>query len=99
MEIIYVYYILFACTARKFRGQGYTSKFIAGFVKRIKVENHDNKDKDIKIILSSLESTVLFYEEYGSRWTKETLFHHPLLLHEKYEEHKEYYIMELPIVL
>ena len=48
-----------------------------------------------KIVLSSLESAVLFYENYGFRWTRESLDKHPVLMqYEKFEEKKEYFIME-----
>jgi hypothetical protein len=57
-----------------------------------------NKYKDyhkVKIVLSSLEEAVLFYENYGFRWTRESLADHPFLMgYEKYEEKKEYFILE-----
>ncbi len=91
------YYILFTCTKRQFRGQGYASKLLDGFIDRVKNENA-NKRTSVKILLSSLESAVLFYEEYGFRWTKQSLSDYPILArYEKYEEKKEYFIMELLI--
>ncbi len=88
------YYILIACTKRKFRGQGYASKLIDGLIERIKKENNNSNCK-IKIILSSVEESVLFYEAYGFKWTRESIIDHNMLLcFERYEPKKEYFIME-----
>ena len=90
------YYILLICTKRKFRNQGYASKLLDYFIERVKEENANNNNKKIKIILSSTEESVLFYESYGFRWTRESLVCHPtLMIYEKYEEEKEYFILEL----
>jgi len=95
------YYLLLICTKRKFRNQGYASKLLDQFIERVREENAMNIDamndkKKIKIILSSTEESVLFYESYGFRWTRESLSDHPLLMvYEKYEEEKEYFILEL----
>jgi len=89
------YYILLACTKRNFRGQGYASRLIDGLVERVKSEN----DKPVKIILSSLENAVLFYEEYGFRWKRESILEHPLLIrYEGYDKKRYYYIMELVVI-
>jgi len=93
------YYILLICTKFKFRNQGYASKLLDGFIERIKEEKKQTNEKKIKIILSSVEEAVLFYESRGFRWTRETLTDHKLLMnYEKYEEGKEYFILELCIV-
>jgi ribosomal protein S18 acetylase RimI-like enzyme len=90
------YYVLIACTKRKFRGQGYASKLIDGMVERIKEENQVVSDITIKVILSSVEECVIFYENYGFKWTRESITDHPMLMSfERYEEKKEYFIMEL----
>lgn len=92
------YYILLLCTKHKFRNQGYASKLLDGFVQRCKEENRQKKDKKIKIILNSIEEAVLFYEAYGFRWTRESLNNHPMLMcYEKYDEEKEYFILELEV--
>jgi GNAT superfamily N-acetyltransferase len=89
------YYILMLCTKQKFRNQGYASKLLDGFIEKIKEVNPEIKQK---IILSSIESAVLFYESYGFKWTIDSLSDHPILLEtEKKEEGKEYFIMELKI--
>ena len=95
------YYILIACTKRKFRNQGYASKLLDGFIERIKKENetndhgHHDPSCTIKIILSSVEESVLFYEAYGFKWTRESITDHPMLMRfERYDPKKEYFIME-----
>jgi ribosomal protein S18 acetylase RimI-like enzyme len=96
------YYVLIACTKRKFRNQGYASKLLDGFIERIKKENEGNQsdERSIKIILSSVEESVLFYEAYGFKWTRESITDHPLLMRfERYEPKKEYFIMEFHIHL
>jgi ribosomal protein S18 acetylase RimI-like enzyme len=89
------YYILFTCTKRAFRGQGYGSILLDNLQKRIREENSAT-DHVNKIILSSVENAVLFYEAYGFRWTRESITDHPILMgYESYEEKKDYFIMEL----
>jgi predicted GNAT family N-acyltransferase len=89
------YYILMICTKPTFRNQGYASKLLDGFLEKIRKEKTKTEEKR-KIILSSVESAVLFYERYGFRWTTDTLTDHRILmLTEKKEEDKQYYIMEL----
>lgn len=93
------YYILMICTAKKFRNQGYASKLLDGFIERVKnehIKNESSKNKTIKIILSSIESALLFYESYGFKWKCESLTDHKILMnYESYEEDKEYFILEL----
>lgn len=89
-----IYYILITCTKSNFRKLGYASKLLDGFISYIRSKNTMGQVN--KIVLSSLENAVLFYECYGFRWTRETLSAHPLLMqHEKFEEKKEYFILEL----
>ena len=87
------YYVIFTCTKRSFRGQGYGSNLFDEFLNRI---NAENVNKCIKIILSSLGTSILFYESYGFKLTGESILDYPILLkYEKYEKGKEYFIMEL----
>lgn len=89
-----IYYILITCTKSNFRKLGYASKMLDGFISHIKSKN--TMGRSTKIVLSSLENAVLFYESYGFRWTRETLSAHPILMqHEMFEEEKEYFILEL----
>jgi GNAT superfamily N-acetyltransferase len=87
------YYILLTCTKRNFRGQGYATKLLDEFKKRIACSQIPTK-----IILSSVEDAVVFYEDYGFKWTRESIKDHPILLqYEFYEEKKHYFIMELEL--
>ena len=92
-----IYYILLICTKRKFRNQGYASKLLDDFILRIKKENQNKLDFNIKVILSSVEESVTFYESYGFKWVyTETIDNHPVLsTYEKFDPKKEYFIMEL----
>ena len=91
------YYILMLCTKLNFRKKGYASILLDGFLDKIQKEKPP-EECTRKIILSSVETAVLFYEAYGFRWTTETLSDHPILmLTEKKEEDKEYFIMEMTI--
>ena len=96
-----IYYMLMICTKQKFKKFGYASKLLDDFIQYIKnkhTENRDNFSK-IKIVLSSVESAVTFYELYGFKWIRdESLSSHKILMqYEKYEEGKEYFMMELCI--
>ena len=93
------YYILMLCTKPTFRNQGYASKLLDGFLEKIREEKEiPERKQKIKIILSSVETAVLFYERYGFRWTTDRLTDHPILmLTEKKEDDKEYFIMEMAV--
>lgn len=95
-----IYYILIICTHKRFRNQGYASKLLDGFLERVKNENIDNiaNNKIIKIILSSIEESVIFYETYGFVWTRKSIADYDVLMNfEKYDEDKEYFIMEYDV--
>ena len=94
------YYILMICTKQKFKKFGYASKMLDDFIQYIKNKHVENRSAftNIKIVLSSVETAVTFYESYGFRWTREDLTAHKTLMrYEKYESDKEYFIMELCI--
>lgn len=92
------YYILLICTKHQFKKQGYASKLLDGFIERVKQENINSQFSQTKIILSSIEESVLFYESYGFIWTIDTLLDHKILLkYEKYEKDKEYFILQLSL--
>ena len=93
------YYILLLCTKRRFRNMGYASMLLDKFIQTIKCEKQD-QDQDVvtKIVLSSVESAVLFYESYGFKWIYADIESYNTLLNfEKFEQEKEYFIMELII--
>ena len=90
------YYILMICTKRSYKGMGYASGLLDDFIGRIRNQCVDGSR--CKIVLSSLESAVTFYEEYGFRWTRAPLTDYPKLMEfERYDEEKEYFILELAI--
>ena len=92
------YYILMLCTKLNFRKKGYASKLLDGFREKIQRDREKKTSETRKIFLSSVETAVLFYEAYGFRWTTNTLSDHPvLMLTEKKEEDKEYFIMEMVV--
>lgn len=87
------YYILLICTKQRFKKLGYASSLLSDFIQYVKGKN---KDYSRKIILSSIESAVTFYEKYGFKWTREVLTDYPVLMeYEKYSEQKEYFILKL----
>jgi ribosomal protein S18 acetylase RimI-like enzyme len=96
-----IYYMLMICTKQKFKKFGYASKLLDDFIQYIKNKYTETKNNYhiIKIVLSSVESAVTFYESYGFKWLRnESITSHKVLMrYEKYEEDKEYYMMELCI--
>lgn len=93
------YYILMICTKPRFKKYGYASKMLDDFIGHIRQEHSEHKFNDVKIILSSVESAVTFYETYGFRWTREPITNHKTLMkYEKYDETKEYFILELSLM-
>ena len=94
-----IYYILLICTKHNFKGMGYASKLLDGFIERVKQDTMKHRDtKKVTIALSSVVEAVTFYEEYGFKWTRKSLAdHEPLTWYEPYDEKKEYFIMEMDI--
>lgn len=99
--MVITYYILMICTKRKFRRLGYASLLLDGFIERIRLLHNKNTNNllyNTKIVLNSVEDSVLFYENYGFKWTRESLSQHKTIMkYEKYEDGKEYFIMEYTI--
>lgn len=84
------------CTRPRFKNMGYASIMLTNFIEYIQYQKEPGQG--LKIILSSLESAVTFYEKYGFRWTKNPIHQYPVLMeHEPVEKDKEYFIMELQI--
>jgi ribosomal protein S18 acetylase RimI-like enzyme len=91
---IITYYILFICTKRNYQKLGYATGLLLDFIKDEKMKN-EKRNYKTKIILSSLETAVTYYEKIGFRWTRECLSAYPVLCkYEKFEKGKEYFIME-----
>ena len=90
-----VYYIFMICTKPKFKKLGYASNLLTDFIQKLKNKKEED-NKEYKIILSSIESAVTFYESYGFRWTRKSITDYPILMQtEKYDENHEYFIMEM----
>jgi ribosomal protein S18 acetylase RimI-like enzyme len=88
------YYVLLTCTKRQFRGNGYATSLLNGLVARIR-KDMGTDSGPAKILLSSVEDAVLFYEAYGFHWTRESISTYPVLMeYEAYDEAKEYFVME-----
>jgi hypothetical protein len=50
-------------TQKEFRCNGYATKLLNGFVERVKLETK-NTNKKVKIILSSLDEVISYYQKY-----------------------------------
>ena len=88
------------CTKRNFKNLGYASRLLDDFIEHVKEKHKNSREiyKNIKLVLSSLESAVTFYESYGFKWTRSSLNQHQeLMKYEKYEDDKEYFILELNV--
>ncbi len=85
------------CTQRKFKKLGYASMLLNGFVEKVREETKDT-DKKVKIILSSVDDVVSYYQQYGFDVVDYTLENYPYLMSfEKYQDSKMYTVMELSI--
>jgi hypothetical protein len=95
------YYILMICTKHNFKKLGYASALLDDFIKCVKSQNINNNnqtDYKSKIVLSSVDNSVSYYEHYGFHVASYDLKDYPVLMtYEKFEKNKIYYIMELDI--
>ena len=90
-----VIYIFFICTKKKYMGMGYANSLLDDFIDYIKQKYNKYANR---IILSSLYSSVTFYEKYGFSWCDETILDHKRILQfEKYEKDALYVLMELKL--
>lgn len=82
-------------TSRRFRKLGYATALLNEFIENIKDKN---EDKPVRIVLSSLDTSATFYEEYGFVWTRESIKDYDVLLEfEKYNPAYQYIIMSYTI--
>ena len=85
------------CTQRRFKNLGYASMLLDGFVENVRKETND-ETKSVKIVLSSVDEVVSYYQRYGFEVVDYTLDSHPYLMRfEKCEPDKLYTVMELNI--
>jgi len=93
-----LYYLMVISTDKEFRGQGYATMLLNGFIERIKKETVNSKKK-VKIVLSSLDEVVSYDKKYGFEAVDCSFENYPYLqCFEKYDEEKLYTIMELNII-
>jgi ribosomal protein S18 acetylase RimI-like enzyme len=92
-----LYYIMVISTQKEFRCNGYATKLLNGFVERVKLETK-NTNKNVKIILSSLDEVISYYQKYGFEVVDCSFDNYPYFKYfEKYDQNKIYNIMELNI--
>ena len=92
-----IYYIMMICTQKKFKNMGYATALINGFLDRVKQESYSSSKKT-KIVLSSVDEVVSYYQKYGFEVVDYTLENYPYLMYfEKYDDTKLYTIMELNV--
>lgn len=92
-----LYYIMVISTDKEFRGQGYATKLLNGFVERVKEETKMSTKK-VKIVLSSVDEVVSYYQKYGFEVVDFSFDNYPYFrCFEKYDEEKIYTIMELNV--
>lgn len=91
------HYILMICTRPRFKNMGYASIMLTEFIEYIQHQNEPGQTQ--KIILSSLESAVTFYEKYGFRWTRNSITNYPILMEceDIQNDNEEHFIMELVV--
>lgn len=89
------YYILMICTYKRFKSMGYATMLLDGFIESVK---HSNADKKTKIILSSVDAAVSYYQCRGFVAVDYSLENYPELMRfEKFEKDKMYTVMEMTI--
>ena len=92
-----MYYIMVISTDKEFRGQGYATKLLNEFVEKVKDETKTSPKK-VKIVLSSLDEVVSYYQKYGFEAVDCSFENYPYFKYfEKFDEEKIYTVMELDI--
>ena len=91
------YYILMICTYRQFKSMGYATMLLDGFIESVKHSCIINKEGK-KIILSSVDAAVSYYQCRGFVAVDYSLENYPELMRfEKFEKDKMYTVMEMTI--
>jgi len=76
---------------------GFATKLLNGFVEKVREETQ-NANIPVKIILSSLDDVVSYYQKYGFEVVDCSMENYPYLAcFEKYDETKIYTIMEFVV--
>ena len=85
------------CTQKKFKNMGYATSLLNGFLNRVKQES-SSSTKKTKIVLSSVDEVVSYYQKYGFEVVDCSFDNYPYFKYfEKYDQNKIYNIMELNI--
>jgi len=93
-----VYYILLICTKQSFKKLGYGTALLDGFINRIKEKSNIQNGFKIKIVVSSLNTAISYYQHYGFKLTNDKLSDHEILTkYEKPENSDDLHILELQI--
>jgi len=103
------YYILLICTHRRFKSMGYATMLLDGFIESVKHSNASDQKRSnceasiqqkvgSKIILSSVDAAVSYYQCRGFVAVDDSLENYPELMRfEKFEKDKMYTIMEIEV--
>ena len=99
------YYITMICTPRKFRGLGYATMLLEGFIEKIRDDSmcnpHGciaNNPHVLRVILSALDDVVSYYQKIGFEVVDCDLAEYPgLSRFEKQDDSKLYSVMEMII--
>jgi len=85
------------CTYRRFKSMGYATMLLDGFIESVKHSCIINKEGK-KIILSSVDAAVSYYQCRGFVAVDDSLENYPELMRfEKFEKDKMYTVMEMTI--
>ena len=88
------YYVTMICTPRKFRGLGYATMLLEGFIEKIRNDSRCN----VRVILSALDDVVSYYQKIGFEVVDCDLTEYPgLSRFEKQDDSKMYSVMELVV--
>jgi len=92
-----IYYIMMICTQPEYKNMGFGKALLDSFVEQVRKETQ-NANVPVKIILSSLDHVVSYYQKYGFEVVDCSMENYPYLRRfEKYDETKIYTIMELVV--
>ena len=92
-----IYYIMIISTQEELRNKGYATALLNEFIAGVRKETKDSAKK-VKIVLSSIDEAVSYYQKYGFEAVDFTFDNYPYLkLFEICDKTKLYTIMELCI--
>lgn len=93
-----IYYILMICTKQSFKKLGYATALLDDFIDKIRFDTQNQHDYKVKIVVSSLESAISYYQHYGFILTEDKLIDHPILIkYEKPETNEGFHILQFNV--